>query len=126
MSNAEEYEGYANRETWAVALCINNDKGWQEDVHAALRSVDWDIEPADQVLRVGTRLFQHYHAGQVIQDVVETTLEDLIDLAVRSHNANDEKERYVGMRNDIGSMWRVDWYELGALFLADLREIDEA
>jgi hypothetical protein len=33
----ETYEGWTNRETWAVALHINNDQGWQESVHEALR-----------------------------------------------------------------------------------------
>lgn len=33
MSDTDGYNGWTNRATWAVALHVNNDQGWQEQVH---------------------------------------------------------------------------------------------
>ena len=118
----ENYQGYPNRETWAVALHINNDQGWQEQVHEMLRSVDWDIELKDRVINVQhIGNFMNQRAGEMLEDA----LWGLLEAAVANRSAA-EMETYVGIRNDIGSTWRVDWDCLGAEFLADVREIDAA
>ena len=41
FDTVEPYNGWSNRETWAVALYINNDQGWQESVHEALLGAFW-------------------------------------------------------------------------------------
>lgn len=123
----QTYEGYPNRETWAVALNINNDQGWQEQVHEMLRSVDWDVELAGKVINVQhIGIFQNQRAGEMLKDNVESTLEELLENYRTYVSGRSELALYLGIRNDIGSMWRVDWDHLGELFLSDLREIDEA
>lgn len=97
MSTDETYNGWTNRETWAVALHINNDQGWQESVFEALREMILPPNDGDYSADEWDRLRASY-AGEVIK------------LAL----------------TDIGSLWRVNWTELGASFLSDLAEQDAA
>lgn len=112
----QKYNGWSNRETWAVALHINNDQGWQQDVHEALREAGYGPAIDDVNAR---------EAGEVIKDNVELRLENMRvnvygydDRATRRRNA----EAYHLVREDVGSLWRVDWDELGRSFLSDLAE----
>lgn len=104
----ERYNGWTNRETWAVALYINNDQGWQESVHEALRGAREELLP----LLSGD-------AGDLIRENVE----EVIDML--AHGQGDSWESALSVVQDIGSLWRVNWDELGAAFLADLAEQDE-
>jgi hypothetical protein len=120
-SHSDSYNGWANRETWAVALHINNDQGWQESVREAVRNtVDgiqqdppaW-LDPAEL-----TDTFYANRAGDAIRENVEEALRFLVESA-------GEGDSYAhGVRDDIGSLWRVDWAELGASFLEDLGDDD--
>jgi hypothetical protein len=115
MTSDETYEGWSNRETWAVALWINNDQGWQESVHEALRAAIADNpNPDDEIDGVTASA-----AGEIIRDNVEETLDLLFQSAVLDGAADD---MYRTARDDIGSLWRVNWDELGAAFLTDLAE----
>ena len=112
MNNEERYNGWSNRETWAVALHINNDQGWQEGVLEALRAT-YD-EAKGWSLRA---------AADVIHENVEEVLDGLY--AAATDNDNDKaRSDYTMIREDIGSLWRVDWTELGAAFLSDLDGYD--
>ena len=124
----QTYEGYPNRETWAVALRINNDQGWQEQVHGMLRSVDWDTELAGKVINVQhIGIFQNQRAGEMLKDNVEYELEPMhAQEYERGPVTLQLTETQWSELQDIGSMWRVDWYHLGELFLSDMREIDES
>lgn len=82
----ETYNGWANRETWALMLWVNNDEGLQIDFRErAAGGVDAVREWADVVF---TR------AGYV--DFFGSEWPDsLADVA-----------------SEIGSLWRVDWAEV--------------
>ena len=110
----EAFNGWTNRETWAVALHINNDQGWQESVHEALReylttdeATDTDRTPEGLAIS----------AGDIIRESVEETLtpEDSDDYFGRRIT-----DGQWGALQDIGSLWRVSWTELGAAFLEDV------
>jgi hypothetical protein len=106
----EQYNGWTNRETWAVALHINNDQGWQEQVHEAIRpklSASFGTEHAE------------YHAGLAIRENVEQML-DITDCGDDFSWAAS----VLTVMTDIGSLWRVNWTELGSSFLSDLEEVD--
>ena len=123
--NRETYNGWANRETWAVALHINNDQGWQESVLETVRNtVDgitqdppaW-LDPADL-----NDVFYANRAGDAIRENVE----ELFDAEGFEPGEYTERLRDVlRVVTDIGSLWRVDWRELGAAFLSDLGEGDD-
>src|SRR5881394_2109748 len=53
---SEEYNGWTNRETWAVALWINNEQGSQESVHDLVRElVEQHQREQDDRAEVGRR-----------------------------------------------------------------------
>lgn len=112
MSTEDRYQGWANRETWAVALHINNDQGWQESVLDALRNYmpQWE---ADQSPMDITDTLRAYVAGEAVREQVEEYLYERLP-------QNDDAVSALQIAADIGSLWRVDWTELGAAFLADL------
>lgn len=103
----ETYEGWTNRETWAVALWINNEQGLQEQTLDTLRDYFRDIGTEDKDSR----------AGEIVQEIIDELFDpDTYDGKVPAG--------VVTMMRDIGSLWRVNWDELGASFLADLAEQD--
>ena len=123
----ESYNGWANRETWAVALHINNDQGWQESVLETVRNtVDgitqdppaW-LDPADL-----NDVFYANRAGDAIAENVAEWLTG--DREARRYAESVTYSAGQDMaRDDIGSLWRVDWREIGASFIRDLAEGDD-
>lgn len=107
----ETYNGWTNRETWAVALYINNDQGWQESVHEALRAYRAEMTEAHEPLSL-------IYAGHLIQENVEEMFDVLAD------GGADSWESAFALLRDIGSLWRVNWDELGKAFLSDLAELE--
>jgi hypothetical protein len=100
--SADEYNGWTNRETWAVALWINNEQGWQEQVlEMALLYIEGKREMDEEP--------QAYAFGEDVRENVESTLDELLE--------NGSTDAYKNIREDMGSLWRVDWTEIGAHFL---------
>lgn len=99
MSTDERHNGWANRETWAVSLYLNNDQTWQEGCQEAVQ------------LYAGESL-SPWEAGDAVLEYVE-------DLAYSvSEGTADRTTRLAVL--DMGSLWRVDWREIGASFLEDV------
>lgn len=121
MSDDERYNGYTNRETWAVALYINNDQGWQEQVHEALRQPVSRTNNATGLTDDDVSLTA-YGAGQIIKDNVETLLDPQ---QYRAEYGEQQPEALAVILYDIGSLYRVDWDELGRVFLEDLKDTDQ-
>lgn len=120
MATDERYQGWANRETWAVALHINNDQGWQESVHEALRAATDEINDVsfpelgeDHVTRARAR-----NAGEIVRENVERVV--CFDFG------REDDTMPSNLSSDLvgRSLDRVDWEELGAAFLADIAELD--
>ena len=76
MNNDDTYNGYENRETWAVALWLNNDEGLYRETLG--------------------------RTGRYIRQFVE----DLLG------GEFGENEHIKSMREDVGSLWRVNWQEV--------------
>lgn len=110
----ERYNGWTNRETWAVALYINNDQGWQESVFEALRGVE--ITGGNGEYNPASR-----EAGEIIKANVERLLDPD---QYADEFGTDQPREVARIAHEIGSLWRVNWDELGASFLADLAEIE--
>jgi hypothetical protein len=102
----DTYNGWANRETWAVALWINNEQGMQESVYDNIREA---AQMRDELTAGG--------AGDVVRDYVE----ELFDV---DNYGGSLPGGLVDMLTDIGSLYRVDWHEVGASFLQDVTEQD--
>jgi hypothetical protein len=104
VTGRERYAGWANRETWAAALWLNNEQGMQESVHEAIREA---VQMRDELTASG--------AGEVVREYIDELFDlDAYDGVLPSGVHN--------MMQDIGSLWRVDWREVGAAFLCDATE----
>lgn len=110
----ETYNGWTNRETWAVALHINNDEGWQEQVLEALREArtEADVPLAIAFQAQDVRLEAIGRAAEIVRENVENTLDEMEEYG--------DMSQWRDLVSDIGSMWRVNWHEVGASFLEDL------
>ena len=83
----EKYQGWNNRETWAVNLWLSNDEGLYRNVCGIVEDAEEEGE-----------------AEEGIKGYVEE-LEEL----VKEGEAGEELK---SMFSDIGSLWRVDWGEI--------------
>jgi hypothetical protein len=95
----EQYEGWTNRETWACALWINNDQGLYEQVRELAQHAVKDCD-SDPLMCL----------EESLQNLVVELLEEepLLSPELRS------------MRNDIGSIWRVNFREVSNSFIQEV------
>ena len=102
-TNPDEYNGWINRETWALNLWLSNDERLYEATqevadNATSRYVtgceSYGLEPQDfgRALVVGEAIIEWAGAGL----------------------AEWNWDEYSFFREDVGSLWRVDAAELGA------------
>lgn len=87
-SLTERHNGWTNRETWAVALWIDNDEAWQKATCDLARTMT-TVQLADAIKE---------DLEQLAHNLLEQP--DLVTHAARL------------MLHDVGSMWRVNWLEL--------------
>jgi hypothetical protein len=108
------YEGWTNRETWAVALHVSNDQGWHDMV---LESITEAMVGAGEDAADNNKLgfLSAHEAGGIVRESVET-LEDALE------TGDCDVSAVYGVLRDIGSLWRVDWSEIGASFLDALKD----
>lgn len=100
--NAEEYNGWTNRETWATALHINNDQWLQEtaEEYAIGAQASHDEDSTCTVLGCLAETFECW------------ITEDLLTLENIAGN-----QGLFNMLTDIGSLYRVNWREIAESFL---------
>ena len=103
MTTDETYNGYTNRETWAVALHIDNDQSWLESVHD-------DLQDAKSAREETAGALHAYQAGLVVQENVEQ--------AVFGDHADGSLQTDLVQH----TLARVDWTELGGVYLTSLAE----
>ena len=112
MSGSEEYNGWANRETWAVVLHLSNDEGlWdqsREVARSAAESWESPFSPGSALVR-----------GDA-EDAVQEYVEQLLDPGYWwDEFGSPMPEGIELMKDDCGSLWRVDWAEVAASLLAE-------
>ena len=84
----EKYNGWTNRETWAVKLHIDNDHGLYSD-YVGMLNLSTDV----------------YDLARELEEWFTNLVYDILE----NGNLNNEQR---GMILDIGSMWRVNWLEI--------------
>ena len=98
----ETYNGWTNRETWAVNVWVSNLEYLQDDCAEFLRGLSED--DTDYDIETKTR------------DWFESILDVLREDAQLNKTSFD---LYDNIRREIGSLWRVNWRELGQMWLDD-------
>ena len=101
-----DYNGWTNRETWATALWINNDKGLydhaQDLTKEALECQDGD-------------------AVNCLIDALDEFMSEMLDMETVLSAQPDQRQSLVNMSRDIGSLWRVNWREIAESFLGEMK-----
>jgi len=95
-----EFNGYANRETWACNLWLNNDEGLHDECSRLAVRVTNRSEKPDAINELAL-LLKEYVEGEL----KDFCMQSPIDSEIRS------------MFDDIGSLWRVDWNEIADGFV---------
>lgn len=90
----EEYQGWKNRETWAMALWLDNDQGLYEESRQIVRVA---VEERNML----------YDGADKLKDWVEELAADACEC-----EGGKRSEELCNMFQDIGSLWRVDWEEV--------------
>jgi len=96
----EEYNGWTNRETWAVALWLNNNVGLYEI------SQDYAKNALDE----------HPDTGALY--CLEESLENFFDEAFS--DLDEMTQEGLNMMRDIGSLYRVNWREIAGNIISEL------
>lgn len=106
----ETYNGWANRETWALDLWLSNDQGLYEMTLERVRDVVQGYALAESGLRA-------YHGGKAVRELWEELTDPAEGLLTGEtlHQAMDE----------VGSVWRIDWDEIGRHWAEAVAEEEE-
>jgi hypothetical protein len=115
MPEDETYNGWANRETWAVALHINNDQGSYTRAREMARDA-----MVDENEPLGLSLA--FRVSELIKEWVEGEAEKVYYRPTRpsSGGIDDSTEWARMLCADTGSLWRVDWYAITEGILSEL------
>jgi hypothetical protein len=115
--NAEEYNGYTNRETWAASLHLDNDRAVYEMIlnRAVKIALDHSVDgfimaPADI-----------NNAQRLVRELVESHLTAEVEAVYHEPERATNYGRMAAA--DIGSLWRVDWDEIASGWLDHAAEV---
>ena len=96
----EDYNGWRNRETWALVLHINNDQGLQA----------WALEL--------TELLVAEHGPTAFNRIGERIVDGFEEILAEAAEEGSEQARWAfTVLSDVGSFWRIDWAEVGESFI---------
>ena len=99
----QEYNGWSNRETWATKLWIDNDQGlyyYAKDMAGGYGSED----------------------KRGLADALEEWITELLDMEQVFNASPAQRKELIMMASDIGSLYRVNWYEIAESLLSELVE----
>ena len=103
----ETYNGWSNRETWAWNLLVSNDQYLEEHfvevcVNARRQTVDLNVTK--------------YRVGDWLKNAFNELIYDFQD--------NNEHESELVLRREIGSLWRINWSEIGEHYIVMMDEYE--
>lgn len=105
----EEFNGWKNRETWALALWLDNEQSWQEKTQelaiSALNRTPL-MEPENRVVIATSKL------ADSLRDWVEDDLLALGNIL--------RTQVLFNMLTDIGSLYRVDYREIAKGYIEEM------
>lgn len=114
---SDEYNGWCNRETWAVALHLSNDPDLYDIARSVVREedkrqTDWQDEHGWE--HPGTDLGGF--AAERLEDWITEAANDVLHATHASQDALNSTKWIRMLLSDVGSLWRVDWYAVADSF----------
>lgn len=118
--NPDQYEGWANRETWAVSLWLNNDRGLYDQLQE-IKTANREKWEAKAEEAEGAPELAEVVASRMVElaDTIKEFVEELADTARTSTENDCGMLELRSMMDDIGSRWRVEWLEIAKSETAD-------
>lgn len=98
-----EFNGWSNRETWAMNLWIENEYALNETACEYART---EVEGHDKAEAINP-----YFLGESLKNYFE---EDLFTF----ENVSKNKDLF-NMLTDIGSLYRINWFEIAESYISD-------
>ena len=95
-----DYNGWSNRETWATNLWITNEYSLAKDFEIFWSELH---QEDDEMLETTPAMVRQF------ADYIEETIEELLSFE------NMTRSTY-SMLTDIGSLYRVNWYEIAKTY----------
>lgn len=95
----DQYNGWTNRETWATKLWLDNDQALQELTQEM-------AEKSDSV------------AG--LADNLSDFVSELLDMEEVLSAPPAQRKELISMSRDIGSLYRVNWWEIAESYLSEM------
>ena len=102
----EKYNGWTNRETWATVLWLDNEQGTQELMQEMARN--------------------EYDSTLGLADAISEFVTELLDMESVFSAPPAQRKELISMSSDIGSLYRVDWYEIAEHYLSGIKTEAEA
>lgn len=115
---SDTYEGWTNRETWAINLHLSNNEG---DYRQMCERAEEIVQERDIVIEAGDKS----GAISVMADYIKDWTEEVFDLVLNPEDgeiANKEARMFI---SDVGSWWRADFYEIAEHWIDDAIEAIE-
>jgi len=91
----EEYNGWTNKETWAVKLHWDNNQGDQEFFSEQARE------------------YEKVKGLHDFADFLRDTAETIFNMVIDEGQGTSEAKNFV---KDVGSLWRVNWQEIAKAY----------
>jgi hypothetical protein len=123
MADTDGYSGWTNRATWAVALHVNNDQGWQEQIMDLARQ--YLAAPREEEPDGPEETSEDDASG--FREALKESITAIVDPLAYVEEFGDcrlsEWNNGPGMAaRDIGDLDDVNWHELAESFIRDVRE----
>ena len=113
----ETYEGWSNRETWALNLHISNNEGdYRYFVDQALELLDAEMDEEDATSDPKACSDAAWKFSEALRDWTEQVFEMVTEIGGDYGSASDEAKMLVA---DVGSHWRIDYLEIAQHWVQD-------
>lgn len=114
---SDEYNGWTNRETWAIQLHLSNNEG---DYNAMRERAVELVNETDQSVASPVALMADY-----IKDWTEEVFDSVLTIEpgiFDDHGVSFSTQEARNFVSDVGSWWRADFYEIAEHWIDEALE----